>query len=288
MITRPSAPTPPTLEQVAGAVAEVPALSLTVQRVMEACSGGDADARAVSEMILADQGLTANVLKLANSAYYGHPRRVTTVTDAVVLMGMSAIRSLAVSSHTSRLLSRPLPGYAMARGDLWRHSLAVAFVSRRIAAETAAAPVEEAFVAGLLHDLGKVVLSDFLGDAFDELTLTAHRRRIPLYVAELEMLGFDHADLGARIAAEWRFPAPLVEAIGVHHRPAEAIVAPALAHTVCMADAACLMVAAGAGPEAVPLAVDPASFDATGISRERLAALIAELEPVITGDPDGE
>lgn len=282
------APTPPTLEQVADAVAAVPALSMTVRRVMDACSAGDADARTVAEMILADQGLTANVLKLANSAYYGHPRRVTTVTDAVVLMGMAAIRSLALSSHTSQLFRRPLPGYAMARGDLWRHSLAVAFVSRRLATEAAAAPVEEAFVAGLLHDLGKLVLSDLLGDAFDDLTLMAHRRRIPLYVAEREMLGFDHADLGARIAATWRFPAPLVEAIGLHHRPADATVAPALAHTVCLADTACLMTAAGVGPESVPLAVDPASLDATGITRERLAALVAELGPVITGDPDGE
>lgn len=282
------APTAPTLDQVAEAVAEVPALPLTVQRVMDACAGGDADARAVSEMILADQGLTANVLKLANSAYYGHPRRVTTVTDAVVLLGMSAIRSLALSSHTARLLSRPLPGYAMARGDLWRHSLAVAFVSRRLAAEGAAVAVEEAFVAGLLHDLGKVVLSDFLGDGFEELTVTAHRRRIPLHVAERELLGFDHADVGARIAGAWRFPPPLVEAIGMHHRPAEAAVAPALTHTVCAADAACRMVAAGVGPDAVPLAVDPLSLEAAGVTAARLAALIAELEPVITADPESE
>lgn len=282
-----NAPAPPTLEQVVDAVAEVPALSMTVQRVMDACSDGATDARTVSEMILADQGLTANVLKLANSAYYGLPRRVTTVTDAVVLMGMATVRSLAVSSHTSQLLSRPLPGYAMARGDLWRHSLAAAFVSRRLAAETGAAPVEEAFVAGLLHDLGKVVLSDFLGDAFDELTLTAHRRRTPLHVAERGMLGFDHADLGARIAAAWRFPAPLVEAIGLHHRPLDATVAPALAHTVATADTACLMIAAGAGPESVPLAVDPASLDAVGITPERLVVLIAELQPLITA-PDGE
>jgi len=197
------------LEQVADAVAEVPALSLTVQRVMDACSDGATDARTVSEMILADQGLTANVLKLANSAYYGLPRRVTTVTDAVVLMGMSTVRSLAVSSHTSQLLSRPLPGYAMARGDLWRHSLAVAFVSRRLAAESGVAPVEEAFVAGLLHDLGKVGLPIHIaepGAALSPSDMQRYQEHVGLSV-----------DLGQRMGLS----SDVLIAIAQHHEMAD-------------------------------------------------------------------
>ncbi len=283
-----SAPPRPSLDEVAAAVAEVPALSPAVRGVMDACDSLDTTAQEVAKAILVDQGLTANVLRLANSAHYGHPRRVTTATEAVVLMGVSAVRSLAISSHTAQLLSRPLPGYAMARGDLWRHSMSVAFVSRRLAIETAVAPAEEAFIAGLLHDVGKVVLSDLMRDSFERMTRIAHEERIPLSLVERRMLGFDHADLGARITRAWRFPPALVEAIGAHHRPAEAEEAPALAHCVHVADLTCLFIGAGAGPDAVPYAVEPDSLAALGLSAHRLREIATELHPILVRDLEAE
>ena len=286
--TEPAALRRLSVDEVAAAVGEVPALSPAVRRVMDACDSLETTAQDVAEAILADQGLTANVLRLANSAHYGHPRRITTATDAVVLLGVSAVRSLAISSHTAQLLQRPLPGYAMGRGDLWRHSTSVAFVSRRLALETGAAAAEEAFIAGLLHDVGKVVLSDLMGPSFERMTRISHEQRLPMWRVEREVLGFDHAELGSRIAERWRFPGSLVEAIGMHHRPAEAEAATALAHCVHMADVTCLFIAAGVGADTVPFGIEPESPAAVGLTMRRLSELAAELQSILVRDPEVE
>ena len=278
----------PSVEDLAAAIAEVPALSATVRAVMDACDVADTSGQDVARLVLSDQGLTANVLKLANSAAYGNRRRVTTATDAVVTMGLSAVKSLAISSHTSMLLNRSLPGYAMARGDLWQHSLAVAFVCRRFCNEGDPWAAEEAFVAGLLHDVGKLVLSDILRGAFDDLVRTAQTDRITLCEGERELLGFDHAELGARIATSWGFPERLVEAIGLHHRPGEAAVAPLLAHRVAAADEVCKAIAAGVDAGDMHHLVDPDALDAVGLDEHGLTALVADVAPLVTIDPLAE
>ena len=211
-----------TAAEVASAVAELPPMPASISEVIAACDDQDMTVGQLSQVILRDQSLTANLLKLANSAFYGHARRVTTATEAVVLLGFSAIKSLAISSHTSRLLNGALPGYGLQQGELWRHSIAVAFTARRLAVEIKLAPVEEAFVAGLLHDIGKTILSGYMENAFDEVTRIAQERRMPFHEVETELLGFDHAELGAQVAAAWSFPPELEEAIRYHHSPHEA------------------------------------------------------------------
>lgn len=277
----------PSVEELAAAVGRLPTLPASVRAVMDACDTAECDSRDVARLVLADQGLTANLLKLANSAAYGHRRRVTTVTDAVVIMGLSAVRSLAISSHTAQLLERSLPGYGMGRGALWRHSLSVAFLSRRLSGGAGTA-AEEAFVAGLLHDVGKVVLSDALGDAFDELTRAAQSGRCALCDSERDMLGFDHADLGARIAATWGFPERLVEVIGLHHRPEEAASAPDLASCVALADTIEHALAAGIGPGDIHHLADPAHLETLAVGETDLCRLITEMAPLLTTDPLGK
>ncbi len=271
--------------QVASAVAELPSMPSSVSEVIAACDDQGMTVGQLSQVILQEQSLTANLLKLANSAFYGHARRVTTVTEAVVLLGFSAIKSLAISSHTARLLSGALPGYGLQAGELWRHSLAVAFTARRLAAEVQLAPVEEAFVAGLLHDIGKTILAGHMENAFDEVTRVAQERRIPFHEVERELLGFDHAQLGAIVASDWSFPAELEEAIRHHHSPGEATLKPPLSHCIHLADAACTMLGVGLDTEGMMFGIDPASLVALGISSSRLIALMDDVAPLIAADP---
>jgi putative nucleotidyltransferase with HDIG domain len=276
-----------TAQEVAAAVADLPAMPSSITQVISACDDHDMTVGQLSQVILGDQSLTANILKLANSAFYGHARRVTTVTEAVVLLGFSAIKSLAISSHTSRLLSGALPGYGLQAGELWRHSISVAFTARRLAVEVQLAPVEEAFVAGLLHDIGKSILSAHLEHAFDEVTRVAQERRLPFHEVERELLGFDHAELGAHVAAAWSFPAELEEAIRHHHSPAEATLKPRLAHCIHLADAACMMLGVGLGTDGMMYGIDPASMAALGVSPDRLVQLMEDVAPLIADDPYG-
>jgi putative nucleotidyltransferase with HDIG domain len=276
-----------TAQEVAAAVAELPAMPASVTEVIAACDDHDMTVGQLSQVVLRDQSLTASILKLANSSFYGHSRRVTTVTEAVVMLGFSAIKSLAISSHTARLLSGGLPGYGLQQGELWRHSISVAFTARRLAVEVKLAPVEEAFVAGLLHDIGKTILSSYMEHAFDEVTRIAQDRRIPFQDVEAELLGFDHAELGAQIAMAWSFPPELEEAIRFHHSPGGATLKPALAHCVHLADAACMMLGVGLGADGLMYGVDPESLEVLDITPDRLMGLMDDVAPLVAGDPFG-
>ena len=272
-------------EEVAREVADLPAMSSSIVAVIDACDDPDITVGRISNVILRDQSLTAGILRLANAAFYGHSRRVTTISDATLLLGFSTIKSLAISAHTSALLSGPLPGYGLERGELWRHSVAVAFTARRLAIAAGVEPVEEAFVAGLLHDLGKVILSSRMEDAFDEVIAVAEERRAPLHEVELELLGFDHAELGARIAAAWNFPPGLEEAIRVHHEPARATERPDLAHCVHIADATCILIGVGLEGDALADGIDRSSLEALDITPPQLVAVVNQ---VIAADPFGD
>ncbi|MBJ7456517.1 MAG: HDOD domain-containing protein [Thermoleophilia bacterium] len=281
LITRLTAP------EVAAAVAELPPMPSSIQEVISACDDQDMTVGQLSQVVLRDQSLTANILKLANSSFYGHARRVTTVTEAVVMLGFSAIKSLAISSHTARLLSGSLPGYGLQQGELWRHSISVAFTARRLAVEVQLAPVEEAFVAGLLLDIGKTILSSYMENAFDEVTRISQERRVPFHEVEAELLGFDHAELGAQIASSWSFPPELEEAIRFHHSPSGATLKPALAHCVHLADAACMMLGVGLGGDGLMYGMDPASLAVLDITPDRLMRLMDDVGPLVANDPFG-
>lgn len=274
-------------DEIAHSLAELPPMPASISEVISACDDQDMTVGQLSQIILRDQGLTANILKLANSAFYGHARRVTTATEAVVLLGFSAVKSLAISSHTARLLNRALPGYGLAAGELWQHSIAVAFCARRLAVEVQLAPVEEAFVAGLLHDIGKIVLATHMETVFTEIGEEARQRRESFHHVEAEVLGFDHAELGARVAAQWSFPPELEEAIRCHHDPGRATLKPRLAHVVHLADAICMMLGVGLGADGLAYEVDPTTFDALGYDQQRIVGLLDELEPLLSVDAFG-
>lgn len=272
------------VDEVAARIAELPMLPASVGEVIAACEDPDVTVGQLSQRILHDQELTASILKLANSALYGLSRRVATVTEAVVLLGFATIKSLAISSHTYRLLNRSLPGYGLRRGEIWRHSIAVAMTARRLAVEIHLAPVEEAFVAGLLHDVGKTVLSTYMEIAFDDVMQLVREERIPFTEAEQRLLGFDHAELGARVARAWNFPPELVEAIRCHHRPNAAQLKPRLTHTIHLADAVCMMLGIGVGADGLSYAIDRETMALLGYDTPRLERLIDGLEPLLSTD----
>jgi putative nucleotidyltransferase with HDIG domain len=278
----PAASARPTLAEISAEVDELPAPPVSLAAVIAACDDPDVTVGQLAQRILQDQNLTASILKLANSAFYGLSRRITTVTEAIGLLGFSTIKSLAISSHTYRLLNRPLDGYAMAQGEIWRHSAAVAMTARMLAVEVRLAPVEEAFIAGLLHDVGKVVLSSHLERAFTSVVGRSQERHMPFVDAEREVLGFDHAELGAMVTQRWNFPPELVEAIRFHHTPAEAVLRPRLCHVVHLADAVCVMLGVGLGVDGLAYEVDGHALSSLGFDRGRLERLLDQVEPIVS------
>ena len=172
----------------------------------------------LSEVLSADPALTVALLKVANSAYYGFARQLSTVREAVLLLGFKQVRQVAVGAsmiHAWRGVPREDDGFDL---DLfWGHSMAVALMAETAARKFNAARPEEAFTAGVIHDMGVLALRKVYPAEFALAFEQARRQGAPLCDAELEFVGFTHAQVGAALAERWRLPSRLVEAVGRHH-----------------------------------------------------------------------
>jgi putative nucleotidyltransferase with HDIG domain len=227
----------PTVAKLVEEVRDLPmSMSETLPAVIEACDNADTSVNDLTGLISADQSLVAMLLKLANSAYYGYARRIETLPEAIVLLGFSTIKSLAITATTMNLLFQSDDELSDVRHEIWSHSLGVGVAARALARKRGNIHPEKAFVAGLLHDLGMIVLSVYRKDDFLRVLGDARDRGITYEQSEQELLGFSHAELGAQVAEAWSFPATHCEAIRCHHEPSTATLQPGLAQVAHLAD----------------------------------------------------
>ena len=237
-------------------VQDLPSLPIAVTRVMQLTNDPKAGLSDVAHALASDQGLAARVLKLANSAYYGSSRRIGTVSEAVVILGMRTTRNLTLATSCQDMLEREVQGYFLPRGALWRHSLACAAAAQNLARRAHFRGTEEAFVAGLLHDIGKVVMSAYLKAEFAQVLTRVAKGRLTFSDAEREVLGFDDAEVGARLLERWNLPSTLVTAVRYHHAPSQAPES-LLAALVHVADTICLTLGIGLGVDGMAYTLDP-------------------------------
>ena len=165
--------------------------------------------------------MTANLLKLANSAYFGMPSKIGSVRQAVLLLGLKRLIQMVIASCVSALMDRPVSGYDLSPGELWRHSIAVTVAAEGLVKELNIEAAEEIFTAALLHDVGKLVLGDFVQDDFKKIE-DILSQGISFETAENMVLGVNHADIGAEILRKWSLPPELVNAVRWHHDPESA------------------------------------------------------------------
>ena len=201
-------------------IGEIPSLPTVLSRVWELTAKDDTSASDLATAISADPGLTGAVLRLANSAYFGFPRKVSTVTQAIVILGFSTVKSLVAGASVFRALGTGGRG-GIDGGAFLSHSLAVAMASRVLIERRAPQKSGTAFACGILHDLGKLVIAEFLGDAPSEIAQHV-RQGMALEEAEVAVLGLSHAEIGSWFATRWNFPEELACAVRWHHRPGDA------------------------------------------------------------------
>lgn len=198
------------------AVDRMPAFPKSVQRVLELTRDINVEPKAIVEVLEKDPVMAARILKTINSAFYGLPRQVSSVGHAVVMLGINTIKNMALAITTAGMLpARNEAGFDTA--EYLRHSLTVAGLARLVAQKTGQAEPGEAYVAGLLHDFGKVLFAVNLPDEFGQALSLSGREAISLHLAEQRILGVDHTRAGAMLADKWQFPKALGQAIGSHH-----------------------------------------------------------------------
>ncbi|MEW6156930.1 MAG: HDOD domain-containing protein, partial [Verrucomicrobiota bacterium] len=178
------------------------------------------DTGLVVNLLMHDPGLTANVLKLCNSAYFGSATPAETLEEAIQRLGFREVYRLVAALSGARALSASQKGYGLEAGQLWKHSVTAALAAQLLARNRMA---DEAmiFTATLLHDIGKVVLSEVLESRYTQLVMEIETQEIPVLDAEKILLGVQHAEIGGRLLHRWKFPPPLVAGVWYHHDPAE-------------------------------------------------------------------
>ena len=172
----------------------------------------------IEDVLRHDPGLTGNVLKLANSAYFGIPSKVSSVRQAVLLLGLRKLIQLVVASCVGAVMDKPVPGYDLPPGDLWRHSIAVSIAAEALVKDKKNLDAEDIFTPALLHDIGKLILGHFVKDELEDIEKIAGKG-VPYVVAENMVLGTDHAEVGAQVLTQWSFPRDVIEAVRWHHDP---------------------------------------------------------------------
>ncbi|MBS1717004.1 MAG: HDOD domain-containing protein [Armatimonadetes bacterium] len=208
-----------TLEDILSKTSDLPTMPAATVQVLRELDREESSAQSVATYMQQDPALSARVLRLANSAFYGTPTPIMRVGDAIMLLGNINVRNLCLVASTYAWMTKPLPGYDLGPGKLWEHSFAVAVGAELIANETRSAEKGHAFTAGLLHNLGKLAMSVWLENKLQAIQLLAERDDLSFDETERRVFGFDHAQVGAHLGEKWNLPKPLVDAMRFHHNP---------------------------------------------------------------------
>ncbi|GAB4254727.1 MAG: hypothetical protein Kow00109_30040 [Acidobacteriota bacterium] len=187
-------------------------------QVIEAAAGEDSTRRDLVRMLESDASLAARVVKVANSAWLGSPGRIDSLDRAMAVLGFDMVRNIALSVFISRLFLQGGEGDQLRLRELWYHSLACAVAAERLARKMEGKAGPAAFMAGLLHDLGKVVFLKWNHKLYQEAVRESRQTRLALHEVERRRFGVDHAELGSLLLEDWNFPEHLTEAVGGHHR----------------------------------------------------------------------
>jgi putative nucleotidyltransferase with HDIG domain len=255
---------PPVQEIVANS-RSLPSLPLVLNRILELINNDNSNVRELESLIKRDQSLSCRVLAAANSAYYGTTQKVETVGRAVVVLGFQKVREFCLGAGLMGLLGRSMSLDEDEAEAMWKHSLATAEAASSVARRSGIVDPELAFTAGLLHDLGKVVLAVYLTETYGPLKGRTWRD------AEM-VLDLDHQDLGLALAEQWGLPPSLAECMARHHCPDPSLTYAELVAAIHVAD--CL---AGLLDKTGPAIPQPLALDLLGLLPEDTNGCLKEL-----------
>lgn len=252
-------------------LSSLPTLPAFVTVITNMVEDDSTSAQEVGDIIQRDQVLSAKILKLVNSPVYGFPRRISSVTHALVLLGFNVVKGLVLSTAVFNDLATEASG-------LWKHSLGTALLSRRIGREIGVLDPEECMIAGLLHDLGKVILSHLALEDYVRAIALAHESGRHIADVEREIFGVDHSRIAHWLALRWHLPDRLTDALIYHHEPSMAKSNTQMAAIVHVADILARAMNYGEAGDGTLPALDHNAFEGLGLSMEQLDTIMIDAD----------
>lgn len=268
-------------ESIIESIVTLPTIPSILADLNGAIADPDSSASDIAGIISRDPATTTKVLRLANSAYYGLRSKVSTIKHAVTMLGFNIIRNLVLTATVFDISSQNSISGLFERDMFWRHSLGVGVAAKVVAKEAfpnAAYRGDEFFVCGLLHDLGKIILGQYLQQKFEDALVLSRDESIPLYEAEKTTIGCDHSEVGGLLASRWSLSGEIIAAVGHHHAPlevsAEQFEYAAVTH---LADVITRVKEIGSGGGANPT-LDREVWDALKIDKRKIPAMIQDVD----------
>ncbi|HEY3197064.1 MAG TPA: HDOD domain-containing protein [Nitrospirales bacterium] len=265
-------------EGVLSKVRTFPTLPMIVHKITEMVNIPETSAKDIEVVIAKDQVLTGKLLRLVNSPFYGFPQKVTTISRAVGIIGFEALRNLIFSSSVINLF-RAQGSELFRPAEFWKHSVGTALAAKELARHLGEKQVEEFFVGGLMHDIGKLVHEEYFCEPFRQACSLALSNDILLLQAEQEVLHFTHDQTGGLLLKHWNLPLKVVAMVRFHHQPAEAAECQREAGVIHLADILCRAKGLGSGGDnKIPL-LDQATWNSLGLTLgdlEQVMGRIAE------------
>lgn len=238
------------LNKILKSIESLPAFPATGNKVAQLLNKPDYSVLQVANVIKFDPSITANILKMANSAYFKSLHKISSINDAVMYLGQKNLLRAIQTAGISKYYKKGAVGYFDNAGDLWEHSVSVALMSQILSKKITGEEDTTMYTAALLHDVGKIIMGEFIREEMKKISMLVTYQHMSFLEAEETVLGINHADLGGKIAEHWNFPVEIRDAIAFHHRPdllqkSDKI----MPWIVYMADEACLMMGIGNGVE---------------------------------------
>lgn len=269
------------VKEILAKVEHLPAIPGVVQQVLAEASSPDFSYQRLMEIIQVDPAITAHVLRICNSPYYGLRQKISSLKQALTLLGINNIVDIVLTSEVVTFFRAPQDGYALNQGDLWRHCLATALLAQSMGEEQRFSEPATLFTAALLHDVGKLILSQYVGDKFEKIQDLVRQKGLSFVEAERRVLGVDHAVLGGYVAKHWNFPDSIVRAIALHHDPNRARSDSELTRLVALANLVVVSVGVGGGADGLAAPVAPGLLEKMGLAGKALDHWVLRVKDVL-------
>ncbi|MFZ5805961.1 MAG: HDOD domain-containing protein [Verrucomicrobiota bacterium] len=265
------------LDQLASAIPSLPGV---IHEVKKALSDFDNPLTTIEQVLNKDPAFAARVLKLANSAYHSFSFKISTISQALMMVGLSELRSLLMATSMIRVFKGiKNPGVNMT--SFWRHSVACGICARQLAVKQRELNAEEYFMMGLMHDLGRLILFCSMPEKMEQACDMAKEKRISITDAELKVFSFNHADLSAQVLKEWKLPESLFEVVRMHHRPNPSSAHHRPALIIHIADIIVDSMALGDSGEGIIAPATDANLDVFQDAEATIAAVMDEVDAML-------
>lgn len=266
------------IQQIIKGIDKLPTLPLIVTKLTELVKNPNTSAADIQNIIAKDQALSARVLKLVNSAFYGFSERISSISHAIVILGFNTIKNVALTASVFEMFGKMDEGSEFDKEGFWVHSIAVAGVSKTIASHLRLTTGEDIFIAGLLHDIGKIILDQFAHDDYVKVIQAVNERNILIMDAEMDVLDISHSQVGIHLATQWKLPPALVQMVGLHHKPELASDLAKATFCVHFADILVRAMGIGSGGDKKIPVVNKQLWEQCGLDAQAVTSIIHKAE----------